>query len=63
MPVAINSPVVSIDFTATGTSGYSGAQIAEANGVHTVSGSQPIQVNVYGFGWADDYIYFGGVVE
>jgi hypothetical protein len=55
--------VVSIDFTAIGTSGYSGAQIAEENGVHTVSGSQPIQVNVYGFGWADDYIYFGGVVE
>jgi hypothetical protein len=45
-------------------SGYCGAQLTVTNsGVHTVTSSQPIEVQVYGWGQADAYGYFGGVVK
>ena len=41
-----------------GTGGfYSG------NGVHTVTSSQPVGVEVYGWGFCDAYGYFGGIVK
>jgi hypothetical protein len=33
------------------------------SGVHTVTSSQPVGVEVYGFGLFDAYGYFGGVVK
>ena len=33
------------------------------SGVHTVTSSQPVGVQVYGFGYCDAYGYFGGVVK
>jgi len=59
-----DSPVAATNFVAIGTSGYSGAQITVTNsGVHTVTSSQPVGVEVYGWGEADAYGYFGGVVK
>jgi hypothetical protein len=44
--------------------GLFAAQITVTNtGVHTVSSSQPVGVEVYGWGKADAYGYFGGVVK
>jgi hypothetical protein len=58
------SHIATTNFVAIGSSGYYGAQITMTNsGVHTVSSSQPIEVQVYGFGFADAYGYFGGVVK
>jgi hypothetical protein len=58
------SLVSATNFVAIGTSGYYGAQIAVTNsGVHTVTSSQPIEVQVYGWGQADAYGYFGGMVK
>lgn len=52
------------NFVAIGTSGYYGAQITVTNsGTHTVTSSQPIAVEIYGFGSADAYGYFGGIVK
>jgi IgGFc binding protein len=52
------------NFVAFGTSGYYGAQITVTNsGPHTVISSQPVGVEVYGFGDYDAYGYFGGVVK
>ena len=52
------------NFVPIGTSGYYGAQIGVTNsGLHTVTSSQPVGVQVYGFGGADAYGYFGGVVK
>jgi hypothetical protein len=48
---------------AIGTSGYIGTQIAITNGVYKVTSSQPVSVEAYGFGYADAYGYFGGVVK
>ena len=46
-------------FTAIGSSGYYGVQITNvASGAHTVTSSQPIEVQVCGFGFADAYGYF-----
>ena len=44
-------------------SGYSGAQVSVAAGPHTVSSSQPVGVEVYGFGFDDAYGYIGGVLS
>ena len=56
--------VASTNFVAIGTSGYYGAQITMTNsGTHTVTSSQPVGVEVYGFGDTDAYGYFGGVVK
>jgi hypothetical protein len=41
-----------------------GAQLTVTNsGMHTVTSSQPVGVEVYGFGEADAYGYFGGIVK
>jgi hypothetical protein len=55
--------VVATNFVAIGTSGYYGARLTVTNGVHTVTSSQPVGVEVYGFGYYDAYGYFGGVVK
>lgn len=58
------SPVATTNFVAIGTSGYYGAQLKlTTNGTHTVTSSQPVGVEVYGFGDYDAYGYFGGVVK
>ena len=58
------SPVAAISFVPIGTSGYYGAQITLTNsGAHTVTSSQPISIEVYGFGVQDAYGYFGGIVK
>ena len=51
------------NFVTIGTSGYSGAQLSVANGMHKVTSSQPVEVQVYGFGDTDAYGYFGGLVK
>jgi hypothetical protein len=59
-----NSLVASTNFVAIGSSGYYAAQITiTTNGVHKVISSQPVGVEVYGFGNSDAYGYFGGVVK
>ena len=58
------SLVIATNYIAIGTSGYYGAQIIVTNsGTHTVTSSQPVGVEVYGWGFADAYGYFGGVVK
>ncbi len=52
------------NFVPIGTSGYYGAQLAVTNsGAHTVTSSQPVGVQVYGWGIPDAYGYFGGMVK
>jgi hypothetical protein len=62
---AVNGSIVSAThFVAIGTSGYYGAQLTVTNnGVHNVVSSKPVGVEVYEFGNADAYGYFGGVVK
>ena len=48
-------------FTAIPGSTFSGAQLAVALGSHTLSGSQPFGVTVYGFAQFDSYGYPGGL--
>lgn len=55
--------VAATNFVAIGNSGYYGARIPVAAGSHTVTSSQPVSVEVYGFGYFDAYGYFGGVVK
>jgi hypothetical protein len=56
--------VAATNFVAIGSSGYYGAQITVTNsGVHAVTSSQPVGVQVYGFGYTDAYGYFGGLVK
>jgi hypothetical protein len=56
--------VASTNFVAVGASGYYAAQLTMTNsGAHTVTSSQPIEVQVYGWGSSDAYGYFGGVVK
>jgi hypothetical protein len=57
------SHIAPTNFVAIGSSGYYGAQIPVANGVHTVTSSRPIGVEVYGWGEYDAYGYFGGVIK
>jgi hypothetical protein len=62
------SDVAATNFVPIGTSGYYGAQLSVTNDVsgatsHTVTSSQPVWVQVYGFGYADVYCYFGGLVK
>lgn len=61
---AINGLIVAAtNFVAIGTNGYYGAQLVVTNGVYKIMSSQPVGVEVYGFGTADAYGYFGGVVK
>jgi len=56
--------VAATNFTAIGISGYYGAQIAVTNsGPHTVSSSQPVDVEAYGWGLQDAYSYLGDIVK
>jgi hypothetical protein len=57
------SHIATTNFVAIGSSGYYGAQIPVTNGVHTVTSSQPVGVEVYGWGEYDAYSYFGGIVK
>jgi IgGFc binding protein len=58
------SHVSTTNFVAIGTSGYSGVQIVLTNsGAHTVTSSQPVGVEVYGWGNDDAYGYSGGIVK
>ena len=58
------STVNATNFVPIGTSGYYGAQVTVTNsGAHTVTSSEPVGVQVYGFGGEDAYGYFGGVVK
>ena len=58
------SLVAATNFVAIGSSSYYGAQLTLTNsGAHTVTSSQPVGVEVYGFGITDAYGYFGGVVK
>jgi hypothetical protein len=58
------SLVVATNYIAIGSSGYYGAQIMITNsGAHTVTSSQPVEVQVYGWGIADAYSYFGDIVK
>jgi len=52
------------NFEMIGSSGYYGSQFFVTNsGTHTVTSSQPVGVEVYGWGFVDAYGYFGGVVK
>ena len=58
------SLVATTNYVAIGTSGYYGAQLFVTNsGAHTVISSEPVGVEVYGFGVYEAYGYFGGVVK
>lgn len=58
------SLVAPTNFVPIGTSGYYGSQITiTTNGVHKVTSSQPVGVEVYGWGDWDAYGYFGGIVK
>jgi hypothetical protein len=58
------SAIAATNFVQIGTSYYYGARLTVmSNGVHTVTSSQPISVEVYGFGGEDAYGYFGGIVK
>ena len=54
------SPVNSSNFTAIGSSGFSGAQLTVSAGSHTFNASLPFGAFQYGFGQADSYGYPGG---
>ena len=59
-----SSTIAVTNFVPIGTSGYYGAQITVTNsGTHTVTSSQPVGVEVYGWGEYDAYGYFGGIVK
>ncbi|HVU07403.1 MAG TPA: IgGFc-binding protein [Verrucomicrobiae bacterium] len=55
--------IVVTNFVAIGSSGYYGAQVPVTNGSHTVISSQPVGIEVYGFGYLDAYGYFGGIIK
>ncbi len=48
------------NFVPIGSSGYYGTQIPVLPGTHMVSNPQPIEVQVYGWGYYDAYGYSGG---
>ncbi len=57
------SVVASTNFTSIPTTGYYAARVWVTNGVHTINSSQPVEVEVYGFGQWDAYGYIGGVTS
>ena len=58
------SLIAATNYVPIGTSGYYGAQITVTNsGAHTVTSSQPVGVEVDGWGDYDAYGYFGGIVR
>jgi hypothetical protein len=58
------SHVATNNFVAIGSSGYYGARLSVTSSAsHIVTSSQPVGVEVYGFGYYDAYGYFGGIVK
>jgi hypothetical protein len=57
------SLVAAANFVAIGTSGYYGAQIPAIPGTRKITSSQPVGVEVYGWGNWDAYGYFAGIVK
>jgi hypothetical protein len=58
------SHVPTTNFMVIPNSGYYGAKITLTNsGPHSVTSSQPVGVEAYGWGYQDAYGYFGGVVK
>jgi hypothetical protein len=55
--------VSATNFVAISSSDYSGARVSVTAGPHTISSSEPIEVEVYGFGYADAYAYIGGITS
>jgi hypothetical protein len=61
---AITNFVALANFQQVGSSDYSAARIPVAPGsTHRITSSQPIEVQVYGFGFDDAYGYIGGLVS
>ena len=58
-----NSPVAATNFVPIGMSGYYGARLSVTNGTHKIISSQPVGVEIYGWGENDAYGYFGGWVR
>ena len=54
------APVPAASFTPIGGTGFSGAQIEVKHGTHTLKGSLPFGVFMYGFNRDDSYGYPGG---
>jgi len=57
------SSLAATNFVAIGSGGYSGARLAVTSGTHTITSSEPVGVQVYGFAYTDAYGYFSGVVK
>ena len=57
------SAIPSGDFTAIGSSGFSGAQIPVEAGTHTLQGSLAFGITAYGFALSDAYSYTGGYAQ
>jgi hypothetical protein len=55
--------VAATNFVAIGGSGYYGTQVPVLAGTHAITSSQPVGVEVYGWGITDAYGYFGGMVR
>jgi len=53
-------PVPAAEFTAIGSSGFSGARLAVAPGAHTLNSTLPFGLFMYGFNADDSYGYPGG---
>jgi hypothetical protein len=58
-----NISLLTTNFPAIGTSGYFGVRIPVLPGPHTISGSQSVQVEVYGFQYFTAYGYVGGAIN
>ena len=54
------SAISSSAFTPIGSSGYVAARQSVSAGTHTVSGSAPVGMMLYGWGWYDSYGWVGG---
>ncbi|MCB0204052.1 MAG: Ig-like domain-containing protein, partial [Anaerolineae bacterium] len=60
--IRINGTVIpSSSFVTIGSTGYKGASVSIALGTHTLTGSMPFGVTVYGFDNYDSYGYPGGL--
>jgi hypothetical protein len=54
-------PVPASSFLPIGGSGYYGAQVQLSPLEHTISSSNPVEVQVYGFSYYDSFGYMGGI--
>ena len=60
LPAFVLAVVISPDLSHAQNSGYA---VTERNGIHVITSTQPVDVEVYGLGLNDAYSYFGGVVK